>query len=82
VYRVKNEIDATTVPSADEHTSTETPEQPKRATTVKNARSVSPIDELETDVVLAAFRQVARFESSMTREELLKAVSEWLGYKG
>ena len=41
----------------------------------------SAIEEIETDEIMAMFRQVARGYESMEREELLKEVSVRLGYR-
>jgi hypothetical protein len=41
----------------------------------------TPIEELATDDVMAAFRQVARGRGSMQRPEILKLVSAALGYQ-
>ncbi len=48
------------------------PESPARPT---------PIDEIDTDDVMAAFRQVARGKGWLERDELLKEVSLVLGYQ-
>ncbi len=40
-----------------------------------------PIDQIETDAVMAAFRQAARGRGRMERDELLKEVSLILGYQ-
>jgi hypothetical protein len=40
-----------------------------------------PIDEFETDAVMAAFRQAARGRGWVERDELLKGVSLILGYQ-
>jgi hypothetical protein len=40
-----------------------------------------PIDQIETDAVMAGFRQAARRRGSMERDELLKEVSLILGYQ-
>lgn len=41
----------------------------------------TPIDELDTDYVMAEFRQEARRLGTVSRAELLKAVSQALGYR-
>ena len=40
-----------------------------------------PVEELETEEIMAAFRQAARGRGAMDRDELLKDVSVILGYK-
>ena len=51
---------------------TPTPEPPARPT---------PIDQIETDDIMAAFRQAARGKGWLDRDELLKEVSLVLGYQ-
>ena len=51
---------------------TPTPEPPARPT---------PIDEIDTDDIMAAFRQAARGKGWLDRDELLKEVSLDLGYQ-
>ena len=51
---------------------TTTPEPPARP---------APIDQIETDDILAAFRQAARGKGWLDRDELLKEVSLVLGYQ-
>jgi len=51
---------------------TPTPESPARPT---------PIDEIDTDDIMAAFRQAARGKGWLDRDELLKEVSLVLGYQ-
>ena len=41
----------------------------------------TPIDEIETDAIMAAFRQAARGRGRLDRDELLKDVSLVLGYQ-
>jgi hypothetical protein len=45
------------------------------------AHRPTPIDEIETDAIMAAFRQAARGRGWLDRDELLKEVSLVLGYQ-
>lgn len=47
----------------------------------EGAPQPTPIDELDTDYVMAEFRQEARKLGTVSRAELLKAVSQALGYR-
>jgi Type I restriction modification DNA specificity domain len=50
-------------------------------TSISNTHEAIPVDELDVDQVMAEFRQQARRLGTTTRGELLKAVSQELGYK-
>lgn len=53
-------------------------EEPDEA---EHAARPTPIDEIETNAIMAAFRQATRGRGWMDREELLKEVSLGLGYQ-
>ena len=70
----------------DQSEAEELPPQARRAGTsdhgaVETATRPTPIDEIETDDIMAAFRQVTRGRGSLERDELLKDVSVNLGYR-
>jgi hypothetical protein len=49
--------------------------------TVESLSRAIPIDQIETDAIMAAFRQAARGRGWLDRDELLKLVSLALGYQ-
>jgi hypothetical protein len=57
------------------------PSEESDGSTDEPATRPTPIGEIETDDVMAAFRQVTRGRGAMERDELLKQVSVNLGYK-
>jgi hypothetical protein len=53
----------------------------QRSCVAEPAHRSTPIDEIETDYIMAAFRQAARGRGWLDRDELLKEVSLILGYQ-
>jgi len=55
---------------------------PKKRTSRKTSETrPAPLDSIETNEVMAAFRKACRGRGAMSREELIKEVSQVLGYR-
>jgi hypothetical protein len=65
----------------DEPTLFDPPAEEEDDVTEEPAAHPRPLEEIDTDEIMAAFRQAARGQGSQERDELLKAVSLLLGYE-